>query len=360
MKPAIVTLTPGDRLLNFALPDTQGLQRIFYFEVGGGPSIFVAVDSLRNAELSGSLADLSRQMAALKDAGIEAYVLSGDEPSANLARVEKLGLSCPVFSDPQGQVLARLLAPEAPVFPETQAYHPKLALYVLDPNQRILGVFRRPPYEPCLPKAREIIESWRSAEEPARLQHSGAPILLLPRVFDGALCRALIEAWKADHQEGGLSDGTKNVLDPKKKRNLEHLVADADLNQRITQTLGRRLGPEVAKVFNYRTPYGFEGFNILSYRHDRQDFFGLHRDTLRQERQRRFALSLNLNDDYEGGTLRFPEYGPHSYSPKAGAALVFSASLLHEALPVTKGQRWVLVTFLCDPDQAAPPGRPQG
>ena len=151
---------------------------------------------------------------------------------------------------------------------------------------------------------------------------------------------------------------TKNVLDPNKKRNLEHLIADPALSRRITQTLARRLGPEVAKVFNYRTPFGFEDFNILSYRHDRQDFFGLHRDTLRQQRPRRFALSLNLNDDFEGGALRFPEYGPHTYSPKAGAAAVFSTSLLHEALPITKGQRWVLVTFLCDPDQPESAGRP--
>ena len=34
------------------------------------------------------------------------------------------------------------------------------------------------------------------------------------------------------------------------------------------------------------------------------------------------------------------------YSPPAGAAAVFSASLLHEAAPVTKGSRYVLLSFL--------------
>ena len=46
---------------------------------------------------------------------------------------------------------------------------------------------------------------------------------------------------------------------------------------------------------------------------------------------RRFAVSLNLNTgDYEGGCLRFPEFGPHLYVAPAGGAVVFSCSLLHE------------------------------
>ena len=32
-------------------------------------------------------------------------------------------------------------------------------------------------------------------------------------------------------------------------------------------------------------------------------------------------------------------------------ACVFSCSLLHEALPVTKGRRFVLTTFMCDPPE---------
>ncbi len=176
-------------------------------------------------------------------------------------------------------------------------------------------------------------------------------MLNLPDVLDPDLCRALIEAWEREHQEGGVSDGSKNLVDYGKKRNLEHVVMDPDLSRRVQRTMARRIGPELVKVFNYSAPFRFEGLTVLSYRDDRQDFFGTHRDNLRQTRQRRFAISLNLNEGYEGGALRFPEYGPHTYCPPAGAAVVFSCSLLHEALPVTKGQRWVLTTFMCDPDQ---------
>ena len=50
-------------------------------------------------------------------------------------------------------------------------------------------------------------------------------------------------------------------------------------------------------------------------------------------------MSLNLNaGEYEGGFLRFPEYGPNLYMPETGCAVVFSCSLLHEALAVTRVQ----------------------
>jgi predicted 2-oxoglutarate/Fe(II)-dependent dioxygenase YbiX len=60
-------------------------------------------------------------------------------------------------------------------------------------------------------------------------------------------------------------------------------------------------------------------------------------------------MTLNLNaGEYEGGALRFPEYGPDLYSPATGDAVIFSCTLLHEAMPVTRGRRFVLLSFLFD------------
>ena len=56
-------------------------------------------------------------------------------------------------------------------------------------------------------------------------------------------------------------------------------------------------------------------------------------------------MSLNLNDDYEGGLLRFPEFPGPVYRPAAGDAVVFSCTLLHEATPVTAGRRFGLFGF---------------
>ena len=75
-------------------------------------------------------------------------------------------------------------------------------------------------------------------------------------------------------------------------------------------------------------------------------FFNAHRDnTTKGTAHRRFAVSLNLNDDFEGGELVFPEFAGVRVSPPAGGAAVFSCSLLHQVLPVTRGRRFVLTTF---------------
>jgi predicted 2-oxoglutarate/Fe(II)-dependent dioxygenase YbiX len=64
-------------------------------------------------------------------------------------------------------------------------------------------------------------------------------------------------------------------------------------------------------------------------------------------------VTINLNaDEYEGGDLRFPEFGPRTYCAPTGGAVAFSCSLLHEALPVTRGTRYAFLPFLYD-DAAA-------
>ncbi len=82
---------------------------------------------------------------------------------------------------------------------------------------------------------------------------------------------------------------------------------------------------------------------------DSGGYFRRHRDNAApQTAFREFAISINLNtQDYDGGELLFPEFDDHRYSPPARSAIIFSASLLHEAAPVTRGSRYVALSFLC-------------
>jgi hypothetical protein len=66
---------------------------------------------------------------------------------------------------------------------------------------------------------------------------------------------------------------------------------------------------------------------------DTGGYFRRHRDDAAAHiSYRQFAVSLNLNThEYEGGNVMFPEFSDDHYSPPAGGAAVFSASLLHEA-----------------------------
>ena len=74
--------------------------------------------------------------------------------------------------------------------------------------------------------------------------------------------------------------------------------------------------------------------------------FLLHRDNLTPAtRARRLAISINLNDDYEGGKLTLPEIGVSIKAP-AGAAVVFPGSTLHGVREITRGARYAYLTFI--------------
>jgi predicted 2-oxoglutarate/Fe(II)-dependent dioxygenase YbiX len=68
----------------------------------------------------------------------------------------------------------------------------------------------------------------------------------------------------------------------------------------------------------------------------------------RRHHQGQHQGSRAAAEEFEGGDLRFPEYGRQTYRPPTGGAVVFSCSLLHEATPVTKGRRYAFLPFLYD------------
>ncbi|HEX7623591.1 MAG TPA: 2OG-Fe(II) oxygenase, partial [Anaeromyxobacteraceae bacterium] len=79
-------------------------------------------------------------------------------------------------------------------------------------------------------------------------------------------------------------------------------------------------------------------------------YFRAHRDneTLGTA-HRKFACSINLNaEEFEGGDLRFPEFGPRTYRPPTGGAVIFACGLQHEATSVTRGRRYAFLPFFYD------------
>ena len=123
-------------------------------------------------------------------------------------------------------------------------------------------------------------------------------------------------------------------------------VVEPIMQKAISDRLAWRIGPELVKVFAYDREFAFDAHVVLSYSAEGRHFFAAHRDNgAPTTADRSFAVSLNLNDDFEGGELVFPEYSATRVSPPLGAAAVFSCSVLHEARPVTRGRRFVLTTF---------------
>jgi len=183
-----------------------------------------------------------------------------------------------------------------------------------------------------------------------------APVLLIPRLFEPRLCQDSMDFWEAGDKrrdevtQGRGSEVRDNVQSDIKKR-ADVIVPEGDnpLHQAILNRFNMRVVPHIEKVFQYKTS-SYDGARVGCYDAVDGGYFHAHRDTVshKQGQERRFALSLNLNDGFEGGGLRFNENGPALYAPAAGDGVVFSCKLLHEALPVTKGRRFGLFAFFIE------------
>jgi predicted 2-oxoglutarate/Fe(II)-dependent dioxygenase YbiX/peroxiredoxin len=190
------------------------------------------------------------------------------------------------------------------------------------------------------------------------LMSSHAPILMIPGVFDNSLCQRLIELFNKNggHESGfmkekdGLSVLQKNDL-VKKRRDydLRSDLKNTDLIHEINYRINTRITPEILKAHHFKVEYT-ERHMVCCYDANTGGYFLPHRDdTTTATVHRRFAVTINLNsEEYEGGDLRFPEYGTATYRAPTGGAAVFSCSLLHEAMPVTHGKRYAFVPFLYD------------
>ncbi len=146
---------------------------------------------------------------------------------------------------------------------------------------------------------------------------------------------------------------TKLLLDPRMKVRRDYMVEDAELARELNLRIMHRLVPMVRRAFQFPATR-VERLIVGCYEAESGGHFRPHRDnTTRGTAHRRFAVTINLNaEDYDGGDLRFPEFGPRTYRAPTGGAVVFSCSLLHQAMPVTRGRRFAFLPFLYDEEGA--------
>lgn len=240
--------------------------------------------------------------------------------------------------------------------PSRAAYQRKT--FVLDERLRVVRVveWQSDPVQ----HIQQVVDALTSlpalpASVPANVQ---APILVVPRVFEPAFCQTLIEYYD---RGGGKESGfmreqhgkTVEVLDHSHKRRKDEEILDEALRRECMIRIHDRLVSEIKKAFQFHATR-IERYLVACYEAEVGAHFRPHRDnTTKGTAHRRFAVSLNLNTgDYDGGELRFPEFGQQLYTSPPGGAVVFSCSLLHEATPVVRGRRFVFLPFLYD-DAAA-------
>ena len=334
----------GDFSPTIKLPSqTGGKVWAFDTSLAGRPVAYII---FRNASSTATVATLEafkNCFAEFQEIGARVVGISNLFPVENGQLAQNLDLPFSFLSDVNGDYAASYGLP-----PGDDA----IACAVLDRNCRLLKLLSGSPGTAMATQALKICGKESTASEGKQVK-TQAPVLLIPRVFEPDFCKQLIKFWrqgdKAEDQitqraEDGQSDKVSDVV----KRRTDVLVPEGDhpVNLEIRRRLSMRVIPELEKAFDHHASR-YELARIGCYESAKKGFFRAHRDLYHGDTvtPRRFAMSLNLNDEFEGGDVRFAEYGMQTYRAPLGGGLVFSCRLLHEVTPVTKGKRFTLLLF---------------
>jgi predicted 2-oxoglutarate/Fe(II)-dependent dioxygenase YbiX len=204
---------------------------------------------------------------------------------------------------------------------------------------------------------RNVLDSLPSVDDSAGVPLC-APVLIVPRVFDFPLCDFLVEFYqKIGGKESGFmtdSDGKSGTrIDHQLKRRQDLIITAPRLREMIRALIVRRLVPAVAQFFQFDATR-MDRYIVACYDSGTGGHFFRHRDNVcAGAEHRRFAVTINLNNDFDGCDLVFPEFGRRTYRAPCGGAVVFSCGALHQVTPIAAGRRYAFLAFLYGEADAA-------
>ena len=335
----------GEAAPFFTCPTLGGKIPYVFDTAAGRPLLLLFFGTAANDKVRAALATMAARRALFDDRRAAFFGISVDPADVSEGRIHAQLPGIRFFLDHDRSISRMYGAAEAA---PSEVYRGHWLL--LDRTLRVRGRFPLAGSEAALDALAALVA--------APPMPDWAPVVAVPDIFEPDLCRRLIDLYEAD---GGSESGfmrdvggiTRLLVDPRHKVRRDYLVEDPELARALNLRIIHRLLPMVKRAFQYQATR-VERLLVGCYEAETGGHFRAHRDdTSLGTAHRRFAVTINLNaGDYEGGDLMFPEYGPRTYCAPTGGAVVFSCSLLHRAMPVTKGRRFAFLPFLYDDEGA--------
>lgn len=354
-------LEPGDWTPRFYARASNN-PRYCFDSVAGRYIVLSFLGSAGRPEIAGVLRDIVAGRARFDDRRAAFFGVSVDPADEGSGRVRQSMPGLRFFWDFDGAVSRRYGAlaamPPEGVAGRAAALDYRPFSLVLDPLLRVIANLPYMPFESHADRLFAVLDRQPPVERYPGVDIT-APVLLLPRILSDDLCRRLIAAYQAN---GGTESGfmqdrdgkTIAVIDAAHKRRQDYTITEEALRRETRLAIERHLVPLLRHAFQFDATY-IERYIVACYNSETGGYFNPHRDnSTKATAHRRFAVTINLNaEDYEGGDLCFPEFGPRTYRAPTGGAVVFSCGMLHQALPVTAGVRYAFLPFLYDQAAAA-------
>lgn len=175
-----------------------------------------------------------------------------------------------------------------------------------------------------------------------------APVLLVDNVFTPAQCDDIIAHFNARTSSRSKVGDVVNTA----SKIRDDVFLSAEASGAIDAVVTRSLLPELQRAFGFVGSHR-ETYKVGCYRGGEGGFYRPHRDkyrgpNLKEQAYRQYSYTINLNQEFEGGGIYFPEFSSNYYKVPRGGAIVFPSHLLHAVYPVTSGDRYILVGFVFD------------
>jgi predicted 2-oxoglutarate/Fe(II)-dependent dioxygenase YbiX/peroxiredoxin len=318
----------------------------FNLSVAAGRWIVLSfLGSPANPRIEHELAELLRDRHLFDEDRIVFYGVLTAPPAAPASYVNRGTAAVSFLADYDGAISRSFGAAEMP------------RTIVLDPMLRAIADIPWDYAAGHAPTVRNVLQSLPAVDDSAGVPLS-APVLIVPRVLDFELCDVLIQFYeKLGGKDSGFLfdvDGkTTRLLDYRLKRRNDLSVAHPQLREAVRGQIVRRLVPAVERFFQFQATR-MDRYIVACYDSAVGGHFYRHRDNVNVGAQhRRFAVTINLNKDYEGCDLVLPEFGRRPYRAPHGGAMVFSCGALHQVTPITSGRRYAFLAFLYGEADAA-------
>lgn len=352
--PSYAVLGPGDPAPWFVQASTSN-PRYTFDTVAGRYVVLGFFGSAGNEAGAAALAAIERNRAVFDDERVCFFGVSLDPTDRSEGRVRESLPGIRHFWDFDGSV-SRLYG----AVPREAEAGGRIDIrpfwLILDPTLRVIA---RIPFARDGSDRETLFAELARLPPPDRFAGFEVPpaILVLPNVFEAGLCRDLIATYE---RQGGEESGFMREVDGKTtlvhdhhhKRRRDVTIEDPGLVGAIQARIRRRVASEIKKIYAFDATR-MERYIVSCYAAEDGGHFRAHRDnTTRGTAHRRFAVSINLNAEFEGGEVSFPEYGKRSYKAPPGGAVIFPCALLHAVSRVTAGRRYAFLPFLYD-DAAA-------
>lgn len=346
IRPYVQPLWPGALAMPFDTRDEQGRRIGLADDHLSGQYLLLAFladpDQERTVPLMQALAEHEDRLA---EAGATVLAISASSNAgANTARKRAAGFNWPVIGDASGALFAS--------YGLHKGTDRTDRLVLVTPFRQIRTWFDLTgDAAATVGEIMDILHKAQAAEE-TRWSPPHAPVLVVPNVLSPEECANLVQSVVAETpfmvrqpRPGEVPGNYKiPVYDHFRQDRIDLIIKDRGTLTILDERIFGRIVPMIKKAFAFDVTRR-EDLHIARYVGQREGIAIGHRDNMEPPgAHRRFALSVSLNDDYEGGGISFREFSPKAYRVPAGTAMVFSSSLLHEVEETTSGVRYNLIS----------------